>query len=147
MTLATALPAAIRSAIIGNAPIVALLGQYENEPSVHTRRPAPEGAEYPMVIVPSESASASDQDMMRRQIPVLGRDVLIYGRNPKDYREVDEAAELIFLLFHRQKWALSIEGYRVLDIVARRPTAAPTSDEKKVGRLVPLTIRLQGLAG
>jgi hypothetical protein len=146
MTL-TVLPAAIRSAIIASPPIVALLGLYEREPSVHTRRPAPEGAAYPMVIIPSENAAASDQDALRSKRPVLQRDVLIFGQNPKDYREVDEAAELIFTLFHRQRFAISVPGYHVIDIVARRPMAAPTSDEKRVGRLVPLTIRLQDLAG
>jgi hypothetical protein len=146
MTL-TVLPAAIRSAIIANAPIVALLGEYENAASVHTRRPAPQGAAYPMVIIPSENAAASDEDALRTQRPVLQRDVLVYGENPKHYREVDEAAELIFQLFHRQRFAISVPGWHVIDIVARRPMAAPTSDEKRVGRMVPLTIRLQDLAG
>lgn len=146
MTLASALPAAIRTAIVENEGIAALLGKWKGEPSVHTRRPAPEGAEYPMVIIPSENAAASDQDGLTSRRPVLIRDVLVYGKNPADYREVDDAAELIFLLFHRQKWSLSIEGYSVVDIVARRPTIAPTSDDKRVGRLIPLTIRLQALA-
>lgn len=147
MTLNLALPAALRTAIIENEPIVALLGRWKREPSVHTRRPAPEGADYPMVIIPPENAAASDQDGLRSKRPVLQRDVLVYGDNLGSTREVDEAADLIFALLHRQKWALSIEGFRVIDIVARRPSAAPTSDEKKVGRVIPLTIRLQDLAG
>lgn len=147
MTLATALPAAFRLAIIANEPVAELLGRYKGEPGVFTRRPVPDDAKYPLVLVPSENASASDQDMLRRKVPVLQRDLLVYGDNPKDYRAVDEIAELLFLQFHREKWSLDIEGYRVVDIVARRPVAAPTSDEKKVGRLVTMTLRLQDLAG
>lgn len=147
MTLATALPAALRTAIKESEPITALLAKWKGEPSIHTRQPVPEGAKYPMVVIPSQNAAASDQDALVSRRPVLIRDVLVYGDNLESTRQVDEVAELIFLLLHRQKFALSIEGYRVIDIVARRATAAPTSDEKKVGRLIPLTIRLQASTG
>lgn len=147
MTLATALPAAFRTALIANAPLAALLASYKGQPAVFTRRPVPSDAKYPLVIVPSENAASSDQDGLRSKRPVLQRDVLVYGDNLDSLRQVDEAAELIFLQFHRQKWSLQIEGFRVIDIVARRPLQAPASDAKKVGRVVPMTLRLQDLAG
>jgi hypothetical protein len=138
---------AIRTAIIEATPISELLGKYSGSPGVFTRRPVPEGALYPLVIVPSENAGASDEDGLRSFRPVLQKDVLVYGEQPDQYRLVDDLADALFVLFHRQKRSISVEGFHVIDIVARRPIQAPTSDAKRVGRLVPLTIRLQDLAG
>lgn len=147
MTLALSLPAAIRTTMIGSDDLAAFLSGYKGEPAVFTKRPAPTDAQYPLALIASQNAAASDQDMLVSRVSVLQRDISVYGRATDQVREVDQAAELIYLMFHRQKWSLSIEGFHVIDIVARRPSEAPSDDNKLIGRLVPLTIRLQDLSG
>lgn len=142
------LSAPLRGALIAYGDLTALLGLYEGYPSVHTRRPAPEGAEYPMAIVSGDIA-IGDRDGLRSRRPVVVRDVAVYGRKgaPGDTsdqtREVEAAAYHIRALFHRQRTAITVPSYNVVSITASGPFEAPTEDEKLIGRVVSLTIHLQ----
>lgn len=132
----------LRDAILGSAPIVALLGEFDGESSVHTRRPAPKGAGYPMCMI-SGDVAITDQDALASFRPVIMRDIAFYGEQPRHYRDVERLGLLGRDLFHRQRFSLQSEQFHVIDIVASGPIIAPTEDDKIVGRLLMLTIRIQ----
>lgn len=135
----------LRTALIDSDPIATRLEQYEGEPAVFTRRPVPDGATYPLIVV-SPDIAISDEDGLKSRRPVVLRDLVAYGEQPDQYRVVEELGYLIRALFHRQKFSVIVPGYRVVDIVARGPQIAPTDDERHLARIVALRIRLQDLA-
>lgn len=139
--------AAIRASILADPAIVDLLGVWKGEASIHTRRPVPKDAPYPLVLAPSTNAGATNEDGLVSRRPLLVRDVFVYGLQPTDLRTVDAAAELISARFHRKRFALTIPGYHVVDIIADRPRPAPVDNDSQVGRLVQLQLRLKDLSG
>ena len=136
----------IRAALVGEAAITALLPAYLDGYPIFTQRPVPDNAEYPMIVV-SPDVATSEQDGIADFRPVLERDVAVYGRNntAANYAAVETIARLVHDLFHRQRNSIAVSGWGVVDVVARSPMPAPTDDEKTVGRVVPLTIRLAKL--
>lgn len=134
--------APLRTALVGAAPITALLGIFSGAPSVHTRRPVPSTAGYPMIITAGDVA-VSDEDALADSIPVITRDISIYGEAVAHFRDVESLGYLVRDLFHRQHFAISVPGHEVIDITATGPFVAPTSDDQYVGRMVTLRIRLQ----
>ena len=142
------LSAPLRTAVIGSGDVVALLGGYAGEPSVHTRRPAPSEAGYPMVII-SADITLTDGDALTGSRPMLQRDITAYGIKgaPGDTsdqtRDVEAIGYLLRELFHRNRFAITVPNYGVVSIVASGPIEAPTEDEKLVGRMVSLAIQLQ----
>lgn len=138
---------AIRAALLDVPGIADPLALYKGTPGVFTRRPVPADAKYPMIVTPSFNAGATNEDGLISRRPVVVRDVLVYGLQPGDYRVVDTIANLISPLFHRNRFALAIEGYQVVDIVADKPRVAPVDNDKQVGRLVQLQLRLKDLSG
>lgn len=134
---------AIREAIIGDMAISALLGQYGDSPSVHTTKPAPDGAEYPMVIV--SLAIVGDADLVNKALPIAAPDIAVYGQNPRHKRVVDEIAFMIRGLFHRNRWAMDLGDYglRMIETTVAGPLPAPTDDETTIGRVLIPTMRLE----
>lgn len=133
----------IREWLLTQGDICALLGEWEDVPAIHTRRPVPADTGTPFVIAPSTNAAAGNMDGLTTDRPILIRDLVIYGVKDADYRAVDTAAEMIADRLHRNRFALAIEGWKVIDIEANRPIPAPADGNKDVGRLVSLRIRLQ----
>ena len=144
----------IREALLGMYPITDLLGTYVGEPSIFTRRPVPSEAAYPMVVI-SPDVVVYDQDALDRRRPVVMRDLAVYGQENatrngaqvSDYRVIESLGYELRERFHRQKDVLIFPDadYHVIDIVASGPIVAPTGDERLIGRVVTLTIRLQKL--
>jgi len=134
---------AIRAAICADMGIVALLGQYEDGPSVHTKKPAPDGAEYPMIII--TTPNTFDQDMVNVRLPVVTPDIAVYGENPRHCRVVEEIGYTLHELIHRNRWFLNLSahGLRMFECTAPGPRLAPTEDETKVGRVLTPTMQLQ----
>lgn len=130
----------LRAAIIAVPAITAKLGVYNGAPSVHTRRPVPSDAPYPMVVI--SKVTRADDDGINDFRPVQIVDINVYGPQPDKYRDVEAVSELIYGLFHRQARALTVTGYSVTDIRCTGPSPAPVDDENTVGRRVTLTIRL-----
>lgn len=134
----------LRTALMDNSAITDLLGTWHGEPSIHTRRPIPGDAEYPLIVI-NPDAAISDADMLVTHIPVVTRDIAIYGKQAADYRSVETLGYLIRGLFHDQKGSIIVPNFHVLDIRASGPIAGPTDDDEIVGRIVSLTVRLQDL--
>lgn len=135
------LAAPLYAALSADAVITALLGTFLSGPSIHTRRPVPEGAEYPMLIV-SANVGVTDEDGLVSRRPVLVRDIIAYGEQDGQYRTIETLGELLRTKFHRQRHAFTISGFHVVDVVATGPIPAPTDDFNHVARVVTLTIRL-----
>lgn len=133
---------AVRTALVGNSSITALLGTYAGSPSVHTRRPVPVSATYPMIIV-NDPATITDDDALVARRSVIVLDVAIYGQQDDHFRDVDALGFLVRTQFHRIKSALTVSGYNIYEIVATGPIPAPTDDDEYVGRVVTLSIRIQ----
>lgn len=133
------LAADIRTAIVADLTITGLLS---SATAVFTRRPVKDDAVRPLIVV-SEDISITDADGLISNRPIVIRDILIYGNQPTDFRDVETLGYLIRDLFHRQKDAITSTTHDVLDIRAAGPRAAPTSDDEVVGRVVSLTFLLR----
>jgi hypothetical protein len=136
---------AFRTAILANDAITGLLATWEGEPAVYTRRPVPDDAPYPLILI-APPASIGDADWLTVRIPRPRLDLIAYGLQPGDYRNVETIGYLLREQFHREPFSISVDGYSVLDIVANGPMPAPVDDQNEVGRAVLLTIRLRDLS-
>ena len=134
--------AAIYAALSGNSSITASLGTYNTNPSIFTRRPVPESASYPMVVV-NAPFSIVDDDALSARRSVISLDIVVYGEQDGHYRVVNTIAYLIRNQFHRLNDSLSVSGYEIYEIVTSGPVPAPVDDEEHIGRAVTLNIRIQ----
>lgn len=134
--------APLRTALISVAEISGPLALWNNEPAVFTRRPVPADASFPMIVI-NPAAAITDQDYLDRQLPIVMRDIGIYGRQPDDVRIVDAISYAIRDHFHRNRWAITPDGFGVIQIIARGPFPGPTDSATTIGRIVGLTIQLR----
>lgn len=137
----------IRAALVGEAAITALLPAYSGGYPIFTRRPAPDDAPYPMVLV-SPDIVHEDDDGIDNEQPLITRDVSAYGQNDTadGYRAVEQIAYAVRDLFHRRPQAITPPtGWSCVSVSARGPIPAPADDENSIGRLVTLRIRLAKL--
>lgn len=137
------LSAPIRTAIIGESSITSLLTAYKSSWPVFTRRPAPNDATLPIILI-SPDIAVTDEDGVSDFRPIIVRDISVYGRNDEadQYRAVEQIGYALRNLFHRQRSALTVSGWTVMQIIAAGPMPAPVDDEQSVGRLVELTVHL-----
>ena len=144
----TDLAPALRAAILANAYITSRLATWQGTPAVLTRQPVPEDVSFPCVVLPFNSVTM-DQDALIDKRTVIVRDVMAYGNiaapgtTEDQTRQVDEVAYELRRLFHRNRAILGNTPYHVIDIVANGPRPAPVDDDKTVGRMVTLTLRIQ----
>jgi len=153
MNLTEAMFKALRASIIDGDPVRSIdtaehLGEWKGEPAVFTRRPVPQDAIDPIVII-NPPIAITDEDALVSRRPVWTGTVAVYGRkgapgSPEDQtREVEQTADRIFELFHRERFSLSLDGFSVIDVRASGPVPGPTDDDKQVARIVSLRIRLR----
>jgi hypothetical protein len=137
------LAAPLYAALIGNADVAAALPAYNGAVTVFTARPVPTDAPYPMIITAGD-VTRTDEDLISSQLPVIVRDIAIFGQNdaPAHSRAVEALALTVRDIFHRQRGSLSVPGWSVLDIVCTGPITGPTDDDTTVSRIVTLKVRL-----
>jgi hypothetical protein len=138
------LKAPIRTAILAATAITDELATYKGAPAVFTRRPIPDDATYPCIVI--ETDLSRDEDALVALRPVVMADICVYGTNDPqgaEYRAVENIGYALRNLFHRKRWSIVPTDAAVIDVVARGPSAAPTDDEKTVGRVVTLQVRLR----
>lgn len=143
MTLDLNIP--LREALMEYEPISGQLSQWNGEPAIFTIEPTPSDAQYPFILI-RPPFGIGDEDGLRSDRPIVQRDISVYGRKGArrdEYRAVDAMGYELREYFHRNKWAISPEGYDVVDIEVSGPIPGPTDDMKTVARLVGLTIRLR----
>lgn len=140
----------LRDAILGLTSVTDLLGTYAGEPSIFTRRPVPSEGVYPMVVI-SPDIVFVNQDALVNFRPVIMRDLAVYGQairetselgQADDYRNIEAIGYALREAFHRHREMLVVDDHNVIDIVATGPIPAPTGDDRLLGRVVTLTIRL-----
>lgn len=136
------IPQAIYAALSSDTNITQYLGEFNGNPSVHTKRPVPPNAGYPMIVSASD-VTIGNEDFLNTPNPTVVRDIIVYALQDGDYRKVENCAYAIRQKFHRNRFALSVEEYGVMDIVASGPISGPIEDEAHVSRIVTLTIRLR----
>lgn len=131
----------VRTAIVGNTSITALVGTTNSNPSVFTTRPTAPTAAYPMIVI--TPVDVNDMDGLTDGRPIVDVDVAVYGRKKDHIRAVESLGLLIRDLFHRQRFSISPSGVSVVQIVCRGPLSAPTDDESLIARLVSLKVTLK----
>lgn len=137
------LEAPLRTALMSSSDITDLLGTWQLEPAILTRRPIPKEAETKPCIVISPDINNGDMDGLTARRPIITKDITVYGEQTKHYFIVQDIGWLIRDLFHRVKNTfLSIEEYNVVSVVATGPFVGPTEDDSTVARIVTLTITL-----
>ena len=140
------LAAPIRTALIGASGVTDELSAYKGSFPVFTKIPVPDDAPVKIVLV-SSGLTIGENDGLTDERPVVGRDVMFYGRrstdpNQDEYRAVERMAFASHALFHRQRLSITVSGWSVVDITASGPAPAPVDDEQTVGRMISLTISL-----
>lgn len=134
--------APLYAAVSADTRITSALGLFNGVPSIHTRRPVPVGATYPMVVI-GPIITQTDLDGLADNRPRITIDINAYGQQPDKYRAIEVLGQVLRQIFHRQRRAISVDGYSVTAISAAGPYPAPTDDEKFVGRRITLTIDLK----
>lgn len=138
----------IRAAILNEPDIVNFLEQWNGAPAVFTRRPVPEDAPFPMIVV-SPYVAVGDFDGLNDMREIITLDVIAYGRvgapgTVDDHtRRVEQIGFLLREIFHRQRLSLGNTSYHVVSINATGPRTAPTDSDSIVGRVVTLTVRIE----
>lgn len=138
----------LRSAILGNTAITTKLTNWQGSPAVFTRQPIPEDAQFPCVVIPFDAVN-TNIDALKSRRNYIVRDVMVYGNvaapgSPDDdTRTVESIAYELHALFHRNRASLGNTPFHVIDIVVSGPRSAPVDDEKTVGRMITLTVRIQ----
>lgn len=139
---------ALRDGVIAAPGVAALLAQWNSEPAVFTRRPVPQDASDPMVLI-NPPLALTDADGLTSDRPIAQHDIVIYGQkgapgsSGDQTRDVEMAAFLLRDHFHRNRFSVQPSGFHVIDVRATGPVAAPVDDEETVARLVSLTVRLR----
>lgn len=133
----------LRTALLSNSQITALLSAYQGSFPIFTRRPAPSDAVFPIIMV-SPDIAITDQDGISDSRPIQTRDIIVYGSNerPQNYRNIETLAHLIRRQFHRQRNSITVTDWHVITITASGPTPAPTDDDQTIARAVSLNIQL-----
>jgi len=136
---------AIRTHILNDVTISSLLSTYQNQKSVFTRRPTPQDATYPLVIV-SPIVGENENDYIgcngRR---TLTYDIAVYSNNDEalNYRNVEKIAFRLTQIFHRMdRFALTPPSGSIVQVTASSPFPGPTDDFVKVARIVTLNIEI-----
>lgn len=131
----------LRAALLASSAITSQLPSYLGSFPIFTRRPVPEGAPYPCIVI-SQDISVNDEDGIYDFRPALLRDIAIYHLNEpaENYRVVDALARDVRTLFHRQQ-PLTVPGWSVTDIRCTGPTDSRVEADKLTGRIVQVTVR------
>lgn len=137
----------IRAAII-SAPLASNISNFNGSKAVFTRRPAPEGAEYPMVFIGPQIQVAQDDFLNGKLRRSVVYDIFVYGQNDEasKYRTVETIAFAISKLFARPTnpfFLSATTGYNIVGIVGTTSRPAPTDDLNIVGRMCSVTITIE----
>lgn len=136
---------AIRTALINESTISGLVTEWQNEPAIFTRRPVPENAATPYIFI-SEAISITDGDAVNSKRPIVVRDIIAVGHEPDDYRLIEQLGYSIRELFHRERFAVTLDDFTVIDIRANGPKALSSGDEEFVARVVTVTFLLRAIS-
>lgn len=125
-------------------PAMADLSSFANSRALFTRRPAPEGAVYPMAFISPLLDVDTSQSEISAEVPDLRYMLSVYGLNEtsEQYRKVEEIAFASVALLNRMDPSLMEmpDGAQLVRVRALGPVIAPVDDDKLVGRAVNLRL-------
>lgn len=134
----------LRTFILNDLTISSLLPAYLDSKAIFTRRPVPNNATYPMIVI-SSLVSAINNDFVScggRQ--TLTFDIAVYSNNDtaENYRIVETIAYRLATILHRiPRYALNMPtGSSLIQTTAIGPFPGPTDDYVKVARVVSVNI-------
>lgn len=114
-------------------------GKGVTKPAIFMQDPAPKDAVLPYIVAGSIPGDRPDdtKNCFGREV---FRDIRIYTKGDGDTELVEQLAETIRAMFHRNRTALSIDGFAVNGISASGPVSADGLDV--YGRIITLRINL-----
>lgn len=134
----------LRTAIVGNAGIAALVSNYLGSEAVFTRMPVPADAGYPQVVI-SPDILVGNEDGIRDYRPVITKQVVVWAANdtPANARLANTIALLIRTLLHRNHSAITVSGWKLIDIQVQGPEQIFSDEQRQTeGRLLFVQVRL-----
>lgn len=136
----------IRTSIL-NDTIATDIANFEGSKAIFTRRPAPDGANYPMVFISPQIPGAILDYLdgeLRREVVY---DILVYGQNDTaaKYRTVEKIGLALANKFARPSLNIITPptGFSIVKIVGTNMAVAPTDDLNIVGRFSTVTFTIQ----
>ena len=135
----SAVTAAVQAVLAGDAALISQLASYEGAPAIFTALPIPVDAPFPCVVTAGNLADVAEDTLTRRGRRIT-RDVAVYFPRTGSEAAVEDAAERIRVLFHKQP--LSVAGFHHVMTLASGPLRTPDEGDE-VGRVVTLQIVLQ----
>lgn len=128
---------AVFDVLVGDANLVALLNTYESLPAIFTTRPTPDGVTFPYIIS-AGNVDESPDDTKTFEQRVVERDIECYTDATGDASVVEDIAEKVRALFHRQPMTIANFTNIIVSAVIR------TNDgEDFYGRVVSVTFLLK----
>lgn len=122
----------------GDATLIGLLSTYRGGAAVFTQQPVPDDADLPFVVTAGE-VSTTEFDTKTTEGREILRDIRCYADDQSDLKTLEDIAERVRELFHRQD--IPIAGFQT---VVSEATGPFTSDEDGVfARIVTIRMKLQ----
>lgn len=133
----------IQDFLLADTNVTSKISVYLNSFAIFTRRPVPEDAKYPMIVV-SPLVADTDLDFLRCKRRILSYDIAIYHNNDAsaNYRLVEELGFYIARKFDKlPRHAMTLPtGVSLVKSLARGPIVGPQDDLVKVSRVIPLEL-------
>lgn len=129
----------IRSFLLSDPSISALLPNYSGSKAIFSRMPVPTDVSYPLIII-SPIVTDVERDYVNKERRVLSYDIWVYGSNDTsaNYRKVEELAFLVARKMHRlDKTSFSMpSNASLIQVTALGPLPAKVDDQTKTGRAI-----------
>lgn len=138
--MVTAVSNAVFDRLMTSAPLLALVSSYNSGKAIFTQSPIPPNVQAPYIVVSDPVVDVpgvfDTKDTIGRE---WVRDIFCYADTDGSVAVVDEMAELVRGLFHRQHGEINVVGAAVIVARATGPEVAPT-DDTLYGRVVTVTL-------
>lgn len=133
----------IRNFLLSDTDLTQHLSTFNGVKAIFTRRPIPETAKYPFIIINSPNREINS-DFLDTAFREVTYNIIVYGNNDthENYRKVEETAFKIKNKFLRvPKYGMTMPaGYSFVFGNSLGPFSAPVDDETKVGKAVSVTL-------
>jgi hypothetical protein len=105
-----------------------------------TRRPVPDDAPARCIVV-SPDITVENADGVNSLLPIITRDVTVYGPNV-DYRVVEDLGRQVVKLFHNTRNSIVVPSWGVTLVTTVGPLPAPADDDETIARVVEVRVSL-----
>lgn len=134
----------IRTALVGNAAIIALLPTYAGSPSIFTRRPVVGELQYPFILIPPSTGELDVNDGIDNVQPIVTYEITVYAGNAdaESYRKANQITYLIKNFLHRNRSAITLsDGWSVVNIRVLN-VSSTNQDDQVEGRVLTVEFHL-----